>query len=153
MNLLKTIFGCLIGASFFISCGQATEEKKENSSEENATDTWEPNMYEASELVLIMRQMHADLTLVKEDVAQGKIPGPMPEKYKEMHTAMATNPQEIDEIFHAIADKWMGEYTAMTESDPSTVKLKYNGLITTCVACHQNYCLGPIPKIEKLYIK
>jgi hypothetical protein len=142
-----------MGASFFISCGQEAAEKGENKTEESQSDTWEPNMYEASELVLIMRQMHADLTLVKEDVAQGKIPGPMPEKYKEMHTAMATNPQEIDQIFHAIADKWMGEYQVMTEADTSNVKLKFNALITTCVDCHQNYCLGPIPKIEKLYIK
>jgi len=142
-----------MGASFFISCGQEAAEKGENKTEESQSDTWEPNMYEASELVLIMRQMHADLTLVKEDVAQGNIPGPMPEKYKEMHTAMATNPQEIDQIFHAIADKWMGEYQVMTEADTSNVKLKFNALITTCVDCHQNYCLGPIPKIEKLYIK
>jgi len=153
MKGLNIVIGCLIGTSFFISCDQNVAEKTIPQAEDSQSDTWEPNMYQASELVLVMRQMHSDLELVKAEVAKGKTPGPMPEKYKEMHTAMATNPEEIDEIFHAISDKWMGEYKIMTEADASTLKLKYNTLIKTCVDCHQNYCLGPIPKIEKLYLK
>lgn len=152
MKFIPFLLGCSVGASLFISCGQQEVTETEKTTE-TADTNWQPDMYQASELVLLMRQINDDLSLVKTQVEKGEIPAAMPESYMNLHTAKPTETQHLDTVYHAMADKWMADYKAMTEADAASVKAKYNTLIETCVACHSNYCMGPIPKIKKLVIK
>jgi cytochrome c556 len=145
MKPIQYITGCLLAASFFVSC---TESKPEETAEE-----WQPDMYEASELVMVMREMYDDNLKLKEEIAKGIVPAEVPERYRDILTATATNPDELNDLYYAMAQKYLSDYEALTKADASTVQEKYNILINTCVSCHQNYCLGPIPKIEKLYLK
>lgn len=155
MTFLKYFAGCLFGASFFIACANQASEVEETTETkvEQTESEWQAEMYAASELVALMRQIHADQLVVRNEILQGKIPTEMPTNYAEMHTASATDPSEINLTYHALADVWMADYKAMTEANSENVKEKFNTLVTSCVNCHRNYCQGPIPKIEKLYIK
>lgn len=148
----KIIFGigCLVLASFFFSCQQA--ENKEEASPKTE-ENWKADMYEPSELVMVMRQMYDDNLKLKESVHQGIVPAAMPENYREILTAKSTNPGELKPSYFAMANTYLDNYEAMTKSDPQTVEAKYNILISSCISCHKNYCMGPIPKIEKLYLK
>lgn len=154
MKIATYFLGCLIGASFFISCqnqekAKAADESTKEASEEN----WEPDMYEPSELVLVMRQMHADNMALKEQVKAGVGPKEVPAEYHKLLTATATNPDELDQLYYSMAKVWLNEYQAVVDAKPDKLVGKYNNMVKTCVNCHENYCLGPIPKIEKLYIK
>ena len=154
MKILTYFLGCLIGASFFVSCQNQTEaEETEKQDAAQQEESWEPDMYEASELVMIMRQMHADNMALKEQIANGTPPESVPKEYQKILTATATNPDELDELYYAMAKIWLNDYQAVVDAEPSELLDKYNGMVKTCVNCHENYCLGPIPKIEKLYIK
>ena len=147
MKVFKYVLGCLIGASFFVACG--SEEKAADEKDEN----WEPEMYQPSELVLIMRQMYDDNLALKESIKAGNVPGEVPAKYHEMLTATATNPDELGDLYYAMAKTYLANYETLTQADSSTAVEKYNVVVNTCIGCHENYCLGPIPKIEKLYLK
>ncbi len=155
MNSSKFILGCLLLASFFIACNSQTssniEESPENATE--ADSNYQPEMYQASELVVLMRKMYEENKVLKEKIKNGELPEAMPEDYNNILTATPTRPEEIKQSFFSMANLYLDNYKVMTNADKNNVLSAYNNLISTCVACHQSYCMGPIPKIEKLYIK
>ncbi len=152
MKVATYLLGCLLGASLFISC--QSQEAEENEAETTQTEeNWEPDMYEASELVLIMRKMYDDNMAMKAQIKAGVVPDAIPEEYHKILTATATNPDELDDLYYAMAKVYLNDYQSMVDAKPEELVSKYNNLVKTCVNCHQNYCMGPIPKIEKLYIK
>jgi hypothetical protein len=145
MKFATYVLGCLFGASLFVSC-QGTEEAPKTD------ENWEPDMYQPSELVVVMRQMFDENIALKDSIAKGIVPKEVPAKYREILTATATNPAELDEIYYAMANVYLENYNVLTKADSATAIDKYNIVVKSCIGCHQNYCLGPIPKIEKLYI-
>ena len=149
MKFLKYVTGCLIGASFFIACNSGNAGETETESQED----WQPDMYQPSELVLVMRKMYDDNLALKEQIKAGEVPKEVPAKYHEMLTATATNPDELSDLYYAMAKTYLSNYEVLTQADSATAVTKYNAVVKTCIGCHENYCLGPIPKIEKLYIK
>lgn len=149
MKFLKYVAGCLIGASFFIACNSEKAAEADTESKED----WQPDMYQPSELVLVMRKMYDDNLALKEQIKAGQVPKEVPAKYHEMLTATATNPDELDDLYYAMAKTYLSNYEVLTQADSASAVTKYNTVVKTCIGCHQNYCLGPIPKIEKLYIK
>lgn len=149
MKLFTIVLGCLIGASFFISC--STENAAEDTTNQN--EDWQPKMYEPSALVAIMRTMYEDNLALKEQIKAGVVPTAVPEHYRNMLTAQATNPDEITDLYYGMAQAYLASYEALTKADSASAIPAYNAVVNNCISCHQNYCLGPIPKIEKLYIK
>lgn len=146
MKIILFALGCLVGASLFISC-QGKEEAA------NTDENWQPDMYQPSELVLVMRQMYEDNITLKDSIAKGIVPKEVPAKYHEILTATATNPSELDEVYYSLAKTYLANFETLTKSDSSNALTNYNTVVNTCIGCHQNYCMGPIPKIEKLLIK
>ena len=153
MKTILYFIGCLLSASFFVSCNNEAEVDGQKETNGETTEEWEPDMYEASELVLVMRQMYDDNMALKTRIQEGHVPESMPEEYNKILTASATNPDELDQLYYAMAQVYLNDWEALTLADESDVLEKYNNMVKTCVNCHQNYCMGPIPKIEKLYIK
>jgi len=145
MKFATYVLGCLFGASLFVSC-QGTEEAPKTD------ENWEPDMYQPSELVVVMRHMFDENIALKDSITKGIVPREVPAKYREILTATATNPSELDEIYYAMANVYLENYSVLTQADSATAIEKYNIVVQSCIGCHQNYCMGPIPKIEKLYI-
>lgn len=111
-----------------------------------------PRMYEMSELASLMEQMYKDNEAIRQRILEGEIPQSFPEDFKKIHTADPTDPNEINETYHAMADAYLQAVDAVTEADSATVKRAFNNLVQTCVSCHQIYCQGPIKRIQKLHI-
>lgn len=112
----------------------------------------ESQMYEASELASLMRQMYEDNDSLRTLIMSGEVPASFPEDFYTIHTAQATDPDEINETFHALAEEYMKNMEAIIHADKATVVAEFNNMVNTCVSCHQIYCQGPIPKIRKLTI-
>ncbi len=151
-RVLSTIVGCLILASFFTSCNESPVEAVE---EETATqeEVWEPEVYATSELVEVMRKIEEDLKSTRQTVIEEQSMKARPAFYEEIKTAEPTEPEDITAIYMALADKLLEDYDAAAQAEGHAQVDKFNGMINTCVACHEQYCQGPIPKIKKLVIK
>lgn len=109
-------------------------------------------MYEMSEMASLMEQMYADNQLVKQRIMAGEDTGSFPDYIKNIHTSAMTDESENDAFFKEQAAKFI-EAQQKIYSDPKNAKQHFNDAVSSCVACHQGKCEGPIPRIKKLYIK
>ncbi len=148
---------------FFLSvtlynCTQNT--KKETQTEEikaekvslkpaNVDSTKYPN--EDSELAWLMRQMYEDGEKMKVAVQQKQLPEDFREKFKNIHTAIPTDASVKSDVFDASAQAFLKTMDKFYTEKENQVE-NFNLVVNACVACHQNYCPGPIKKIKKLAI-
>ena len=146
------ILGCLTGASFFLACNnEADIEASTTNSDSN--QEFEGDMYEVSELAALMRQMYEDNLEIKKQIEEGNIPESFPQDFYTIHNAKATNPNDKNATFKALADQYLQNMEAITQAENSKqAKLAYNSMISTCASCHQIYCPGPLPKIKRMKI-
>ena len=158
MRNVYLVLGCLISASFFIACqsGEDSQSSELNAEDKKALEenVWEPEeLYEATELALLMRKMWEENMELKQKVANGGQVDSFPKSYYTIHTAKATNPDEINEIYHSFADMYLNSLDELADPSKEGKTIAFNNMVKTCVACHKEYCQGPIPKIKKLYIR
>jgi hypothetical protein len=166
MSFKKLIIGgCLIGASFFVGCqsqqnpqespeGQETTEQIEgkDNSETSAIQEKDLDMYEASELALLMRNMYQKNLDLRQQIMDGDIPESFPEDFKTIHTANAT--EELNETFKSLAVQYIANMEAITKAETPEAGIEaYNVMINTCASCHTIYCQGPLAKIKRMRIK
>lgn len=130
------------------------DENAEKAKEQKApTEDKSLEMYQASELAQLMRKMYEDNLDIRQEILKGKLPKSFPEDFKTIHTAQATDPEEINETFHALADQYLKNIEAIEKAEnPAAAKIAYNNMIATCASCHQIYCQGPLAKIRKMRI-
>ncbi len=143
-------FFSLILVAFLFSCTKET--KKEPISK--TPKTVELKMYKPSEMALLMEEMFQANMKVKKQIQAGELPDSFPERFKNIHKAVLTDPNDRTASFKTFSDNYLNNlasvYTASTASDAKT---RFNNTINACVACHQTTCTGPIPRIKKLLIK
>ncbi|MCF8238045.1 MAG: cytochrome c [Saprospiraceae bacterium] len=105
-----------------------------------------------SELALLMRDMFDEGMRVKEEVAVGKRPMPKWDA-DAIFTAHATQPDKVaTPEFKAYAQAFLEAAKAMEDASPEAYRQSYQGMVKTCVACHQEVCPGPIVKINKMLL-
>lgn len=135
--------GLLLGIMAMVSCQKGSDNK-----------SVENEMYEPSELALVMRSMEAQLKDIEVQLESGKLPIDSFSAYVNLHTAEATNPREINETYHGMADVFMANAKEMNaQKTIDDYKIHYDLLVNNCISCHQVYCNGPIERISKLRLK
>lgn len=146
------ILGCLIGASFFVGCNQTSETEKKADTESQPKEL---EMYEESELAILMREMYEENLALKTQIENGEIPESFPEDFYNIHTAIASKGMISDTAaFNVYAEQYLVNMKKITEAtDKKQAKIAYNEMVMTCASCHQIYCQGPLPKIRKMKIK
>ncbi|WP_417607933.1 hypothetical protein [Owenweeksia hongkongensis] len=146
------VLGCLIGASFFVAFQQNTEAEESSVQKEQSKEL---EMYEESELALLMREMYEDNLVLKTQIENGEIPESFPEDFYNIHTAIASKGMISDTAaFNVYAEQYLVNMKKITEAtDKKQAKIAYNEMVMTCASCHQIYCQGPLPKIRKMKIK
>ncbi len=104
-----------------------------------------------SELSIFMRDMYDLHDVWKNELAnEGRIIT-QPLAFNHLHTAVATNPDDLDETYTALANQYIQNTEALAKN-PENAKELFNISVGNCVSCHEIYCQGPIAKIKKLYI-
>ncbi|GEM_PF-115310 len=107
---------------------------------------------ERSELALLMREMHDRLQLVSDSLEQGLEVHPgFLEEFKAIHTATATQPSKIDDVYRGMADHFLTNYQRF-ESSQEDQKATFNSAIDACLSCHQQKCTGPMKIIRRLKV-
>lgn len=109
-------------------------------------------MYQTSELSQMMEKLYVFNDSLKEQIISNKELPELPIDLKMLHTAQMTDRFERDAHFNNVAEVFKKYQTQLYTTSQDSLKIVYNNTINTCVACHQNSCTGPIPRIKKLLI-
>ncbi len=151
---------CLFLSSIFYNCSQTPDASSENNTNEdsvkvsalkpqNVDKTLYPN--DDSELAWLMRQMYEDGEKIKLAVLNKQLPEDFREKFKNIHTATPTDAGVKGEVFDTSAKAFLATLDKFYKEKENQVE-NFNLVVNACIACHQNYCPGPIKKIKKLAI-
>ena len=140
-----TVFICFI----FICLASCKEQ-----SEIDKTEKEPLIMVEQSEMSLLMNEMFAFNESIKQQIKDGKLNNDFPEHFNKIHTAVLTDSTVRDEAFKKDAQLFLDAQKALFEVETSEeLKLHYNNAVNACISCHEVTCVGPIPRIKKLYVK
>lgn len=145
-NIFFTLLAVLLVA---MACNQNTAETVEP---EAVAPAKKSNIYQPSELAQLMRDLHAASADWKTEIETGGEITPIPEWAKNIKSAEATDPNDLNDTFFAMATAYLASLNDFENADKESVKKYFNNTITNCVNCHQVFCQGPIPKIKKLYL-
>lgn len=150
---MKQVILLLLCATFCISsCNKKAPAKKDEAVKEVKTGAKEFKMYEMSEMAALMEQMYVDNQRLKERIANGDTIGKFPQHFMKIHASAMTDESENDAFFKEQAAKFIAAQEKIY-NDPKNAKQHFNDAVSSCVACHEGKCEGPIPRIKKLYIK
>jgi cytochrome c556 len=110
-------------------------------------------MAEFSELALLMKEIHRDAKDWRSTLVAGELVTDSVAIYEALVTSTPTKAEVKGPVFEGYAAAYQEKLDAfLAARDQEMAKSSYNQLVTACVSCHQSYCPGPIPTIEKLYI-
>jgi len=114
---------------------------------------WSPEVDQPSELAVIMRAIHQEGIDRKANLEKGMLSTANSSLIFDMITAQPTEPHMVGPAFEPHAQGFIYSYSeiASATSVPAQIEA-HNNLVKSCVACHMNFCQGPISRIEKLYI-
>lgn len=138
----------LIVAIAFVSLSCKNEER--TSAVQNPEKEFD--MYEMSEMALLMEQMYVENEQLKQKIINGDTIGAFPNHFLKIHKAVMTDEQENDTFFKEQAALFIQSQELIYE-DPKNAKKHFNNSIDSCISCHEVKCGGPIQRIKKLYIK
>lgn len=146
---MKNVFLIFLILTLSFSCKNNQSESVETKSESAVEKKFD--MYEMSEMALLMEQMYVDNERLKERIQNGDTIGSFPNHFMKIHAAVMTDKQENDAFFKEQAALFIATQKLIYE-DPKNAKQHFNKGIDACVKCHEVKCGGPIPRIKKLYI-
>ena len=133
------------------SCKGTT--KQEESVAKIAVETEDLIMYEMSEMALLMEKMFVENERLKKNIEEGAALGKFNQEYLNIHSAVLTDPDVRNESFNTFSKALLINQEAVFTAQGEEVKIQFNRMVQTCVACHETTCMGPIPRIKKLIIK
>tara|TARA_B100000900_G_scaffold407379_1_gene419988 strand:+ start:57 stop:497 length:441 start_codon:yes stop_codon:yes gene_type:complete len=139
----------LLGLGLFVAaCSDS------NKGDSTKSQGWQPQINQPSELASIMRVLHNEATERKATLEDGYMAVVNSKLIFKMINAKPTEPHMIGQAFEPSAQAFMASYGQLSATDDVQGQIKaHNNLVKSCVACHMNFCQGPIPRIEKLYVK
>lgn len=113
------------------------------------------NLYELSEMALLMEEMYSYYNQKKSLVSQKDSLGEVPPYFDEIYTAELTEGFVHDELLRNYSDVFIKNVKLLHNSKTADKTELYNDVIYSCIACHKSEvgCMGPIPRIEKLLIQ
>lgn len=109
-------------------------------------------MYKTSEMAALMRKMLAKNKTLRQQIIEGEEIGDFNEAYLKVHTAKLTDDGHRDETFPTFANHFVKMQQELFEVEKGKQKAQFNRIVEACIACHQDRCTGPIPRIKKLLI-
>lgn len=108
-------------------------------------------MYQMSEMALLMEKMYQDHLAIKEKVMSGEDLGDFPQNYLDIHTAKFTDESFEGNAFTTFANSFIEIEKKLFAVDSTQQKQVYSNAIQSCIMCHENVgCPGPLVRIKQL---
>lgn len=114
------------------------------------TSTVNPNG--SSELAMLMREMAAFTDSAKQDLMNGREIDARPEKLATIISAKKTDPNINVDVFNPLAQHYIASVEDFYGAKPEQKTEMFNNMVKACINCHENFCGGPIKRIQKLFI-
>jgi len=134
---------------FTVSCDS---DKKESANEANSDKVFD--LYEPSEMAILMNEMYVIQENLKNDILEGSTPVDFPEEILKIHSAQLSEFKDRNQNFEAFSHLFVERVEFLfDETSEISLKQRYNDVVNLCISCHQTECTGPIPRIQKLLIK
>ncbi len=147
----KAVLFLLAIAVLFTRCQESVKEKSKSGKSGTNCSTKKPlNINGDSELALLMRDMYNTSVSLRIEVERGRVTSKFPQRFNEMHSALATDPSVRNKKFSILADDYLKGLKVLYTSSQEKLKSNYNASVQKCISCHENFCPGPIQKITKL---
>ena len=134
----------------FASCGDG-EKKTVDSLSSCKTKSLNPNG--DSELAILMREMVAITDSIKSDLSSHRNIRNMPENLAAILTAKKTDETIDKAIYIPLANNYLDRVKDFYSSTGDAQIHAYNLMVSACVSCHQNFCGGPIKRINRLHLE
>ncbi|HNS11492.1 MAG TPA: hypothetical protein PKM97_02670 [Bacteroidia bacterium] len=115
-------------------------------------DSTDQNPNGSSELSLLMRDMFNHAATARKLALSDEKDPDFPEKFKKIFTATPTDSETKNSHYDTFANIYLNAGKTYSSSNTEDLKVNYNNLVNTCLACHSTHCPGPVPKIKKLLI-
>lgn len=144
------LFFAILFSLLFLNC-QDKKTKKEIKIVDAVPSNFE--MYKTSEMAQLMRTMLAKNKMLRQQIVNGEDIGDFNEEYLKVHTARLTDSADFDATYPSFAKHFVQMQKDIFEVQESDRKAQFNRSIDACIACHQDRCTGPIPRIKKLMIE
>ena len=132
---LKLIIFSLIAVSIF-ACSQ------KDSGDSKA------EMYEASELAAMMRDMVEFSKDAKAKLANGESIDSVPTHFWNIKTAVGTRDEHLETPFQTMTEPYLKALEGIQRGDSQ--QYYYDASIAACKSCHGIYCGGPMSIINQL---
>ncbi|MFM2018670.1 MAG: hypothetical protein RL007_2326 [Bacteroidota bacterium] len=148
---MKALAFAIILSLAMFSCGENKETVSEDSAKKCAMpSTVNPNG--DSELALLMREMADWTDSCKAAITSKREVPAAPASLNSLHTAKRTDPNIDEKVFSSMASLYQSRVTEFQAStDMNRVEL-FNSMVQGCVSCHENFCHGPLVRINKMLI-
>lgn len=149
---MKKVLLLTFATLFLIGCQQTKEINQEETVTTKDTVAKKSfDMYEMSEMALLMEQMYVDNQRLKVRLEKGEPAGEFPSHFAKIHSAIMTDSTENDDFFKKQAKVFL-EAQELIYKEPAKAKEHYSNAIQACISCHEVKCSGPIVRIKKLQL-
>jgi cytochrome c553 len=105
-----------------------------------------------SELALLMREMVTWTDSAKAAVESGREIPASASDFARLYTAKKTDTTIDASIYKSGADLYISQVDQFKKAAKEDRVRLFNSMVNGCVACHENFCHGPIKRINKLFI-
>ena len=144
----RIILGLALLLVSAFSCGESSEKKDITKKSEELI------MYQPSEMAMLMKDFYRFNESLKAAIQNNEPLPEMPANFLDIHSATMTDANGRTQAFKNFAPSFIAAQQRVTDSlQQGDITTKYNNAISMCIACHKTECVGPIPKIKKLYIE
>lgn len=102
----------------------------------------------------MMRFMFNDMTVNRGKILNGEEEMHFSFDYKSMPLAKATTPENKGkESYDENMQKFIDLQQKLEKSRDNLKRAHiFNDMLSTCISCHQEYCIGPLRKIGKIHV-
>jgi hypothetical protein len=141
------IFLVFCAAIVFIACNS-------NQTDSNSQDVviTEGVANEDSEMTLLMREMYDNFSIVKDSIVAGQnIDRSLFNEVHRIHRAAPTDVTIMGPTFEGLATIFIDRVDSLLLAEDNK-QMYFNITIQACVGCHQEFCPGPLDKINRLVI-
>lgn len=136
--LLILLFLC--SALWFSSCEQQTPSEQPVVKAQSKVEAAKP-------MALMMRAIYDQSKSMRTELETGKALDSSFYRFLEFHQLEPTDSTVLVEVFYEHNEKFKAAYEELLRASD---KPAYNAMLTACVNCHEDFCPGPIKRINKL---
>jgi cytochrome c553 len=128
---------------------------KETSNADSCQTPLNPNG--DSQLALLMRQLSTWNDTLKSKLQKRALTAEemrLPDNIQTIHTAERTDKKIDKDLFKSMADFYLAQSEQFSNAGTQQAdQVKYfNAMVRACVSCHENFCNGPIVRINKMFV-